>query len=178
MKVFFLNFQVHVSFKHYTTPHVLSIKFEKLTQPILELTKKLLLVASWTRMKDLSKWFDFFIPTIIDSDPILSQNWNPNSLKWNLMHFYGKGKKNRFSTNVWKFVTTVFDTWPLFFNRIHTFSLCNLLLPNLSHFQWSIIGFSFQFVWLRFSYFHIRDHKFLTKHCGENKILNCEKNPN
>ena len=116
MKVFFLNFQVHVSFKHYTTPHVLSIRFEKLTQPILELTKKLLLVASWTRMKDLSKWFDFFIPTIIDSDPILSQNWNPNSLKWNLMHFYGKEKKI-------VFLLIYESLWQLFLTLDHFFSI-------------------------------------------------------
>ena len=32
-----------------------------------------------------------------------------------------------------------------FFNRIHTLLLCNSLLPNLSHFQWSI-GFSFHFL--------------------------------
>ena len=140
-------FQVHVSFRHYTTPHVLSIKFEKLTQPILELTKKLLLVASWTRMKDLSKWFDFFIPKIIDSDPILSQNWNPNSLKWNLMHFYVKEKKNSFSTNLRKFVTTAFDTWPLFFSiEFILFHYVIRYYQNLSHFQWSI-GFSFQVDW-------------------------------
>ena len=44
--------------------------------------------------------------------------------------------------SLWQLFLT-FDHF--FFNRIHTLLLCNSLLPNLSHFQWSI-GFSFHFL--------------------------------
>ena len=139
----------------------------------------LLLVASWTRMKDLSKWFDFLntnhwvkaselqtcktsnqMPWPIASDTILSQNWYSNSLKWNLMHFYGNEKEKSFSTNLWKFVTTAFDTRPLFsikFISVICFYQIWVIFSKPYNFHFTLSDWDFL----------IRNYQFLTKPYGK-----------